>query len=238
MLDVRLQENWRKSPSWYPTEWSSIQSSGSRDHFSHKEREKEKDWGGRVTRGSPVDEGRTLAASSTDDRREQCKKQYKYLNVTSEDMWDLRTYKVNTEANSKVYDLNQKTMKSLDTLALLHANFEKVSKDMREVEAQFDRDLHDLAESMRKVSESREQCHDIAETHARIEADLNEVLGVIRVQVKNTAAATHASSRCTNDRDNNEVRYLQEGLTLLDSFLNKETHNDEFEEVVTEGQVP
>ena len=48
--------------------------------------------------------------------------QYKYLNVTSDDLWRIRdkqdgkksslgkTYKMNKEANDKIYDLNQQAI--------------------------------------------------------------------------------------------------------------------------------
>ena len=81
------------------------------------------------------------------------------------------THKMNTGANNKVFDLNQQAMKYLETLALLYANFEQICTEKREVEEQFDRDLND---SLRKLSESRARCVKVAETHARIEEDLNE----------------------------------------------------------------
>ena len=69
-----------------------------------------------------------------------------FLNVTSEDLWRLqkilhsnkgslsKTNKTNTEANAKVYDLNQKTMKAVDTLAFLHSTFERAGKNLGEVD--------------------------------------------------------------------------------------------------------
>ena len=65
--------------------------------------------------------------------------QQKYLNITSDDLWRIRdkldgkksslgkTYKMNREANDKVYDLNQQASKYLETLALLYSNFEQCS---------------------------------------------------------------------------------------------------------------
>ena len=66
----------------------------------------------------------------------------KFLNITPEELWRLQkifsnkkggpsqTYKKNTEANAKVYDLNQKTMQALESLAAVHAVFEKSGKDL------------------------------------------------------------------------------------------------------------
>ena len=142
-----------------------------------------------------------------------------------------KTYKMNTEANYKVYDLNQQAMKYLETLALLYANFEQICTEKREIEEQFDRDFDD---SLRRLSESRALCVKVAATYARIEADLNEGPGVVRSQFNDMAAATLSLSCGTNDRDNNEALYVQETLALVDSLLARETHDDGFEVIVTE----
>ena len=83
------------------------------------------------------------AASSTSERVERAengvgkkyKSMQKYLNVTSDDLWRIRTNwdgkksslgktdKMNREANDKVYDVNQQASKYLDTLTLLYSNF-------------------------------------------------------------------------------------------------------------------
>ena len=39
-----------------------------------------------------------------------------------------QTYKKNTEANAKVYDLNEKRMQALETLAAVYAIFEKAGE--------------------------------------------------------------------------------------------------------------
>ena len=172
------------------------------------------------------------------------KTQYKYLNVTSDDLWRIRdtldgkksslgrTYKMNTEVNDKLYDLNQQAMKYLETLALLYANIEQICSEKREVEEQFDRDFDD---SLIKLSESRARCVKVAATYARmIEEDLNEGRRVVRSQFHDTAAATMSLSCGKNDRDNNEVLSLHETLALVDSQLARETHDDGFEVIVTE----
>ena len=174
-------------------------------------------------------------------RNPKCRK--KCLNVTSDDLWRIRdkldgkkssvgkTYKRNKEANDKVYDLNQQASKYLEKLALLYAIFEQICTEKREVEEQFDRDFD---ESLMQFSESRARCIKVAETHARIEEDLNEGLRVVRSQFHDTAAATLALSCDKNDRDHNEVLHLQEALALVDSLLARETHDGGFEVVVTE----
>ena len=57
----------------------------------------------------------------------------KILNITATDLWSLQkilhnkrgspsqTYTKNTEANAEVYDLNQKTMQALESLAVVYA---------------------------------------------------------------------------------------------------------------------
>ena len=210
-----------------------------------------REWEERATSSFAADDGGTYAASSASERAERAesgvgkksKTQYKYLNVTSDDLWRIRdkldgkksslgrTYKMNTEANNKVYDLSQQAMKYLETLALLYANFEQICTEKREVEEQFDGDFDD---SLRKLSESRARCVKVAATYARIEEDLNEGLRVVRSQFHDTAEATMSLSCGKNDRDNNEVLYLQETLALVDSLLARETHDDGFEVVVTE----
>ena len=169
--------------------------------------------------------------------------QQKYLNVTSDDLWRIRdkldgkksslgkTYKTNREANDKVYDLNQQATRYLETLALLYSNFEQICTEKKEVEEQFDRDFD---ESLKMLSESGARCIKVAETCARIEEDLNEGLRVVRKHFQDTVTATLALTCGKNDRGHNEVFYLQETLTMVDSLLARDTHDDGFEVVVTE----
>ena len=142
-----------------------------------------------------------------------------------------KTYKTNREANNKVYDLNEQASKCLETLALLYSNFEQICTEKKEVEEQFD---WDFDESLRKLSESRAPCIKVAETYARIEEDWNECLRVVRNHFQDTAAATLALTCGKNDRGHNEVLYLQETLTMVDSLLSSDTRDDGFEVVVTE----
>ena len=76
---------------------------------------------------------------------EKSKKQQRHFEVTSDDLWFIRdelagkksnlgkTCKTNREVNDKVHDLNQQTSKYVETLALLHANFERICTE-KEVE--------------------------------------------------------------------------------------------------------
>ena len=59
-------------------------------------------------------------------------------------------------------------------------------------------------------------------------------LRCIRELVRDTAAATHSLSCGTNDRDCNEVKSLQDALDLLEGFLLRDTHHDDFEAVSVE----
>ena len=69
-------------------------------------------------------------------RKKQERHKEKSLSITKEDLWALQkvlssrkgslnaTYTKNTEANTKVYDVNQMTMQALDRLAGVYATFE------------------------------------------------------------------------------------------------------------------
>ena len=143
-----------------------------------------------------------------------------------------RTYKINTEANAQVHDLNQKTMKGLDTLAILYSRFEKVSNSPGEADQMFDKDFVVMQEAMirgkdtqrfeemaaEQVYDRLDQYHRLSEECESAEDDLNEGLVCIRDLVRDTAAAAHALSCGTNDRDSNEEKYLQEALEIVGEF--------------------
>ena len=178
-----------------------------------------RDWDGRDTHSLAAD-----AASSTSERVERTeriesgggkksKMQQKYLNVTSDGHKLSRkksslakTYKTNKVANDKVYELNQQASKYVETLALLHANFERICAEKKEADDQFDRDFDEF---LKLLSHSRDRCARVAETHARIEEDLNEGLRVIRNHFQQTASATLAVTCGKNDRGHNEEIYLR-----------------------------
>ena len=69
-----------------------------------------------------------------------------------------------------------------------------------------------LRKVLKVLSDSRNRCIRVAETHARIEEDLNEGLRVIRNHFQETASATLALTCGKSDRGHNEIRYLQETL--------------------------
>ena len=108
-----------------------------------------------------------------------------------------KKYKTNREANDKVYETNQQASKYVETLALFCANFERICAEKKEAEEQFDRDFD---ESVMMLSDSRTRCIRVAETHARIEEDLNEGLRVIRSHFQETASATLALACGKSDR--------------------------------------
>ena len=84
----------------------------------------------------------------------------------------------------------------------------------KEAEDQFDRDFD---ESLKLISHSRDRCAWVAETHARIDEDLNEGLRVIRNHFQETSSATLALT-----------------LATVDASLAEDSHDDGFEVIVTE----
>ena len=164
--------------------------------------------------------------------------QQRHLNVTSDELWCIRDKlsgkKTNREADDKVYEMNQQASKYVETLALLYANFERICAEKKEAEEQFDRDFDG---SLKLLSDSRNRCIRVAETHARIEKNLNEGLRVIRNHFQETASATLALTCGKSDPGHNEVIYLQEALAMVDTLLARDTHDDGFEVVVTERPV-
>ena len=167
----------------------------------------------------------------------------KFLNVTSKDFWNLqkilhskkrspgKTCKTNTEPNAKVFYLNQKTMKALETLAFLYSVFEQAGRSLGEVDQLFDKGFVVMQEAKMRAKEAqrlaeivaeqvcdrRDEYHRLSEEYEAAEEYLNDGPVCIRELVPDTAAATHSLSCGTNDRDCNEVKYLQEALDLLES---------------------
>ena len=71
-----------------------------------------------------------------------------------------KTYKTQTEANDKVWDVNRKTEKALDTLEILYVRFEVVSRDLGEVDQVFDEEPQRFAEiAAQQVHDSRMDNH-------------------------------------------------------------------------------
>ena len=58
------------------------------------------------------------------------------------------TYKTQTEANDKAWDFLGKTEKALETLAILYARFEKVSRDLGAVDQKFDKEFEYLQDAL------------------------------------------------------------------------------------------
>ena len=75
------------------------------------------------------------------------------------------------------------------------------------------RRLMDIASQV--VHDSRQDCLSLATAFDEAESQLNEGLGCIRTLIVKTAAATSAMSVETNDRDDNELKYLQDALSLI-----------------------
>ena len=67
-----------------------------------------------------------------------------------------QTYKKNMEANAKVYDLNQKTMKAaLETLAFLYPTFQKAGKELNKEDVSYDEGLKELQEAVGKFKDAQ-----------------------------------------------------------------------------------
>ena len=243
MTVVHLKENWRQSPSWYEINLKTMHSQGSTSG-------KVKDEG--PSSSSAADEGASQSAPAGGVNYERSdsaganktKTRVQYLKISSDDLWRLRdkldrkkrslgkTYKTSKETNDKVYALNQKTGKYLETLAVLYENFVQACTERKEAEAQFDKDFHGMLE---KLAASRSSCVEASAAYDRIETNLNEVVELVRSQFAATAAATLSSTVGTADRSTNEFSYLQEALDLLDALLLRGAQEEGYEHVGKEG---
>ena len=65
-----------------------------------------------------------------------------------------RTCKRNAEANVKVYDLNQKAMRALETLAFLYSAFGKNGHGLEQDES-YDKAIEEMQEAMEKFKDSQ-----------------------------------------------------------------------------------
>ena len=96
-------------------------------------------------------------------------------NLSSDDLWRVRE-KLDgkkrslgkTETNDKVYALNQKTGKYLETLAILYENFGHACTERKEAEEQVDKDFHELLE---KMAASRSRCVEASAAFDKMETD-------------------------------------------------------------------
>ena len=66
-----------------------------------------------------------------------------------------------------------------------------------------------------QVYDRRDEYHQLSEEYESAEEHLNQALGCIHELVRDIAAATHALSCGTNDRDSGGVKFLQEALELV-----------------------
>ena len=66
-----------------------------------------------------------------------------------------KTHKTQREANDKVWDLDRKPEKAPDTLAILYAGFEKVSRDVGEVDQMFDKEFEEMLDALEKAREAQ-----------------------------------------------------------------------------------
>ena len=132
-----------------------------------------------------------------------------------------KTYKTNKETDDKVYELNQKMSRHLETLALLYRNFDAAREERKEAEEQFDKDFQFMLE---KIAANRSRCIAASENFNKVETDWNEGLGFVYDQFRETEVAKRALTCGTEARGNNEITYLQEALDMISGLLRRESH--------------
>ena len=227
-MPVHLKENYKQSPSWYQTSWKTKYE---RERYEGSVSPSSAD----VRTPQNASGGDATFERSHSDGAKKPKKRIQSLKVSSDDLWRVRekldgkkrslgkTYKTSKETNDKVYALNQKTGKYLETPAILYENVEHACTERKEAEEQFDKDFHELLE---KMAESRSRCVEASAACDKIEKDLNEGLGLVRNQFEETVAAKMSLTVGTADRSTNEVTYLQEALDLLNALLLRGTQEE------------
>ena len=243
MPSVDLKGNWRKSPSWYDTNWKEMNCQKKRsgregdDWRSSSSATDEK-----ASKGSYTDVANHEICASAGPRN--LRKKVRYLKVSPDDLWPLKekldgkksslrkTYKANKETNDKVYELNRKMSRHLETLALLYRNFDAARDERKEAVEQFDKDFQFMLE---KIAASRSRCVAASENFNKVETNLNEGLELIYEMFQETEVATRALTCGTEARGDNEIAYLQEVLDILSGLLRRESHEgyviEEIEEV-------
>ena len=242
MPSVDLKGNWRKTPSWYDTEWKELGS------YKRRSAREGNDW---PSSSSAPDDGASLGSCTGGANYESCvgigadnvKKKVRYLTVSPDVLWRLKekldgkksslrkTYKTNKETNDKVYELNQKMSRHLETLALLYSNFDSARDERKEAEEQFDKDFKFLLE---KIAAGRSRCIAASKNFNKVEMDLNEGLGLVYDQFRETEVATRALTCGTEARGHNEFTYLQEDLDMISGLLRRESHEEHEVEGVEE----
>ena len=85
-----------------------------------------------------------------------------------------------------------------------------------------------------RVKVQRERCHRLTSVYGTAEEDLNESLRRMGQLIRDTAGETHSLSCGTTDRDCNEVKYLQEALDLIETFLRRDTRREVAEVILVE----
>ena len=153
---------------------------------------------------------------------------------------DGKTHNNQTEAKDKVRDSHRDTERALETMENLHERFERVSKDLVEEDQNFVQTYGELQDAMEKTKQAQrlvdiasQAVHDSRQDNLRLStafdeaaSELHEDLGEKRTLTAKTAATTSAMSVETNDRSENELKYLQGALSLIHTMLNREAHED------------
>ena len=93
-----------------------------------------------------------------------------------------QTYKKNTEANCKVYDLKQNMMKALETLSFLYSFLEKkTGKDMNKEDESYDKVFEELQGAMEKFKDAQRHAEipqeQLCDRRERYDTDFLEIAG-------------------------------------------------------------
>ena len=189
-----------------------------------------REWGHRDTRG-------TSSGGQVDKRETREGTIEEFLNITPEELWRLQkilgnkkgslnqTCKKITEANAKVYDLNQKTMQASESLAAVYAVFENAGGDLNVGTRSATLSSHNIelpwmssTWPSRTRSVRGEELYDAQEAHAMAFMDLQERMSkmkflnkrssamqrerpkMLKIKSRYTENAVAACRRCTGPR--------------------------------------
>ena len=66
-----------------------------------------------------------------------------------------KTYKNQTEANDKVWDLNRELERALDSLALFYERFEQVNSDLAAADKKIDKPCEEMKDAMENATQGQ-----------------------------------------------------------------------------------
>ena len=115
----------------------------------------------------------------------------KFLSITNEDLWAQQkvlssrkgslsaTYKKNTEANTKVFDFNLKTLHALDRLAGVCATFEDTWANVENQISEGDIPMDELAKAQEHQARLQDELKSSRESHDMALVDLEESMSKV-----------------------------------------------------------